>query len=252
MATLRQCLVPLHSECFCRVLTERLERGLAAFATTVLGAERGDWITKLARIRLLEEIRPLGDDFWRRPIFIHIPKTAGSAVLRLPGGISCVFGHRPYRYYERRKPSDLPMPTTFTVVRHPYARLLSAYYYLKGGGNNGLDSVWARRHLHEFSDVNDFVRRGLPRLSIRRFMHFRPQWWYLVDASGHPAVKHVLYHERLSEEWPAFAEAAGLPDSLPRVNVSGGGSRVAELTDSSKLTIARLYRRDFEELGYEA
>lgn len=235
-----------------RYSTEQFERRLAACASTVLGAERGDWIAKQTRIRVLEEIRRLDDDFWRRPIFIHIPKTAGSAVLRLPGDISCVFGHRPYRYYERRKPSSVPMPVTFTVVRHPYARLLSAYYYLKGGGNNGLDSVWARRHLHDFGDVNDFVLRGLPRSSIRRFLHFRPQWWYLVDASGRPAVKHVLYHERLSEEWPAFAEASGLPASLPRVNVSGGGSRVAELTDSSKRTIAALYRRDFEELGYEA
>lgn len=144
------------------------------------------------------------------------------------------------------------MPTTFTIVRHPHARLLSAYYYLKGGGNNGLDSVWARRHLHEFSDINDFVRRGLPRPSIRRFMHFRPQWWYIIDASGRPAVRYVLYYERLNQEWSAFAESTGLPSSLPQVNVSGGGSRLADLTEPSKRVIARLYRRDFEELGYDA
>lgn len=200
------------------------------------------------RINIHTSIIPLPSETWQEPIFIHIPKAAGSSILRMP--VYSTKGHKSLRYYEKRLPRGKKMPITFAVVRDPYTRLASAFYYLKKFTNKPYDKNWARKNILQYSDLNDFVLNALHRKSVLKWMHFKPQETFVSTQKGTIGVDYILRFERLRSDWSSFAEITGIPHHLPVTNVTGSGKKVDELNDKSRSKIYSLYQNDFELFGY--
>lgn len=190
----------------------------------------------------------LGPDpgIWTKPVFIHIPKAAGSSVLA--AGAAYTKWHQPYAYYERFFRPGRQLVLSFSVVRHPYDRFLSAFSYLRGGGMNGVDRAWAQRHMAKIPDAEDFALRLPDDPALLAGMHFRPQAWFLRARDGSIGVDRILYFERLDEEWPDFARSAGLAPDLPHVNRSARTNR--SLSESAMAALDQAYHEDFDLLGY--
>lgn len=142
------------------------------------------------------------------------------------------------------------MPTTFPVVRNPYKRLASGFYYLSKYTKKAYDKHWARKHIAEYKDLNDFVTNGLHRKSILNWIHFKPQASFVCSKNGNIGVDYILRFEKLSLDWLKFAELTGLPKELSVKNATGSGEAVSELSEKSKIKVYSLYHKDFELFGY--
>jgi hypothetical protein len=201
-------------------------------------------LKKRARLFRSDLLGP-GDYVWKGPVFIHIPKAAGSSIGST--GARVTDGHKPYAYYERWA-RGRSMPFTFAVVRHPYDRFVSAFAYLARGGGNAMDAEWARRHLHP-EDPDAFAVERLPRREILGWLHFRPQSWFVLARDGTVGVDRILRFETLSGDWPTFAGEHGLRRELPGYKQSGRTPHV--LGDAAKAVLQGVYAKDFELFGYE-
>lgn len=187
---------------------------------------------------------------WEGPIFIHIPKAAGSSVLKC--GVEFTRGHKPYSFYAHHKPDGIEMPFTFAIVRHPLSRYISAFYYLKKGGSNAHDSLWAERNIPSGADHNTFAHLMQSDPKLLQQLHFRPQTKMVVDRNGSVGPNRILKFENINTEWAFLAEEHGLRRDLPHTN-----ENTVEQDDRPKSTekcraiIRSLYKEDFETFDYK-
>lgn len=194
-------------------------------------------------------------------IFIHISKTGGQSFLRSTQTRgNC---HDCLRFVEGGDHIT-------TIIRNPYDRAVSTYYYLMqihvnapnwGKGYKyspadfaGINEWW--KHVHEYG--SEYIQS--PNLSIRGqhrlAAYYRKQIDFLNDADGEPIserINTVLRYETLAEDWPAFAEKHGFGE-LQHANKSKLRPAIPwqdELSDESIAKIGELYADDFEQLNYE-
>ena len=183
-----------------------------------------------------------------RVIFIHIPKAAGTSIARLDVGVT--FGHQTYGFYEKWCPEGRTIPPSFTVVRNPFNRYVSAFRYLNEGRGNRIDNAWARRNHIFSSDLNSFALEHLEKPATQDWMHFRPQAEYTCGKGQDIAVDHVLRFETLRDDWSAFAHRYGLETTLPSENTAPSDPS-AHLSDAAKAVVREVYKKDFALFDYE-
>lgn len=192
----------------------------------------------------------------RKPLlFLHIPKTAGTsflatlrnlygdarvlrldghgenipaqiddAVARRLGGLDCIAGHLPLHAFA----GHLDRFRIFTILRHPVARVLSLYRFLRRAGPADL----ARMGLDETFSFEDFIRSRAPGLhnqisdGMTRLLcgdprfddPARTEYWTM---ERHPealegAMQMLRAHEfGLSEDMPATNARAAAVWGLP-------------------------------------
>ncbi len=196
--------------------------------------------------------------------YLPIPKAANTAIriamLPLFGGASSDLA-RPSRVHrhpsiERRNVSEglatLDIDAlVFTVVRHPAARLRSAW----------------KNKVASHRSFGPARRLGLGRTtSFRRFLevmactpqgaldgHFRAQSIYLSNALGDNRLQ-VIRMEDLAEHWPDLASQMAAitgiaPDPLETFNATGAGQAKPFSTEHRRL-ISYAYGDDLRAFGY--
>lgn len=131
-------------------------------------------------------------------VFVHIPKTGGSSIGNLLKK-TC-----PFRLIKHTREKDLlllyqykqkynPHCFSFTFVRNPWDRIVSAYSYLiKGGGNLG-DKKDRDHYLSDYDESNfeDFIVNELTKKRILKQLHFIPQYQWISDNKGNLVVDFV-------------------------------------------------------------
>ena len=186
-----------------------------------------------------------------RCIFIHIPKAAGTSITTALFGSSS--RHIPYFEYERANPYKFVRYFKFTFVRNPWDRLYSAYAFLKKGGMNEMDRVWAEENLSNYPDFDSFVRGWVNEKNIRTWVHFYPQHYFICDASMNIKVDFVGRLERIDEDIRIVQQRLELPeDSLPKIN-EGNTDRydhAPQFSEKCLNIIARVYRDDIRLFSY--
>jgi hypothetical protein len=236
-------------------------------------------------------------------MFLHIPKTGGSSIesSAAKGGHSwgyCLFqqgntgdkqsyycppnkrkvprlrgnqGHAWWHYPVQYLPMDAKRlyenATLFAVVRNPYSRAVSEYYYACGFrrytfGYNINSPAYMNRQIA--SKLQEFMKCPTGKNSSCPFLangHFIPQYDYLFDDDNNnngreQIVTHVLHMENLQHEFEELMNAYGLNVNLTSSRATHNRKKSATLgvddltTDTIDL-INKVYAKDFEIGGYK-
>lgn len=184
-------------------------------------------------------------------IFIHIPKTGGvSLALSLFGNLGG--GHRTYfSYYPIFSPAEYNRYFKFALVRNPWDRLVSAYFFLKEGGLLETDRKWFKENLSSFDSFEEFVQCWVNRKNIYSYFHFIPQHYY-VSHRGRLMIDKVYKLEQISSALKDLNSKLGLDISLPHENKTSNRKPDYRLyyNNETKNIISDVYHRDIQLFGY--
>jgi|SaaInlStandDraft_3_1057020.scaffolds.fasta_scaffold18525_1 chondroitin 4-sulfotransferase 11 len=185
-------------------------------------------------------------------IFIHIPKNAGISIEQALFGQK--IGHKSIKEFEAYDAKKLEEYFKFSVVRNPYDRLVSAFHFLKKGGRNDIDKVWAKNNLANINNFNEFIDKLKDKSFVKAILnqqHFRPQYEYLINAQGKLKIDYILEFENLQKDFESMLEKINIESrGLKHKNKSNRNNWEEYYDENSKELIHKLYQKDFE-LFYE-
>ncbi|GKY91184.1 hypothetical protein MPSEU_000091100 [Mayamaea pseudoterrestris] len=229
--------------------------------------------------------------------FFHIPKTAGTATENAAGAHhipwgSCLFRHTPKRDVCRYPENTMDWPThvgywhlprflfpacnidpyqnaeTFAVVREPYDRMVSEFYYICTlKVFDWRPDQCKRQKLHEEKYMNKWLQRKLEpkaahggddelfeqQLQQKKTVHpalqylsdnghFTPQYEFIVGPNQVRYVDFVLTLENVADTFTELMSAFGLDKlTLKKMNALGAASR-----DEAQLTTKHLSAKTME------
>ena len=198
----------------------------------------------------------------RRIIFLHIGKTGGFSVERALGmpprdyrkfDKEYVYGlnkgtmtqHARLEYIEKFLSDEQKKYTKLVVIRNPWYRMVSAYYYLF--------------HFHEkkfgsFEKWLEHKYKMVTEKTYREGSHYIPQTEYVYDESGERVVDFIFRTETLDEDFKRFCNFINIPPiELPRTNVSNLRKKpyLEHYNDTTKHMVHEMYRQDIEAFNYQ-
>ncbi len=139
---------------------------------------------------------------------------------------------------------------TFSFVRNPWDRLVSAYHFWRPDRElrtRGSHSDWDPRAPLSFGEwVQALVDRGRP--EDRRLLL---QWPMLCDEDGELLVDFVGRYERLDEDWQRVAARIGPLARLPVTHRTTHRHYSAAYDEATARLVAEACRRDIALFGYE-
>lgn len=187
----------------------------------------------------------------KRILFIHIPKTAGVSLIKTYEEFFVDARHSPalqYKLLLGRKYNDF---STFSIVRNPWARLFSAYNFLKDGGLNDADSKIGKILVEQCPTFENFVKEWLPENGVCSYMHFVPQYEFVCGLGDGVIVENIVKLERLDSDWHSLAENLDIPQREIQHANTGTKNNFREYYDNESIDIVtKLYQRDIELLDY--
>jgi hypothetical protein len=187
-------------------------------------------------------------------IFVHVPKCAGTSFLESLFGQQTGLGHKTARQYLRIYGfSPYIASYKFGFVRNPYDRLVSAFEYLRKGGNNSSDREFSNRHMKHFKGFDDFILEGLSKSGeIRNHLHFKKQSHFLC-IDGAVAVDFVGRFENIEEDFAYLSRQFGKHKDLSPSNASRKDQTYEHYYANKEVLnmVNQLYLDDFSTFNYE-
>ena len=214
--------------------------GLASYYEKLLHGRDGEY-----------SIRPM---LAQKCLFIHIPKCAGIAVSNAL--FNCrAGGHLPLRLLNNAfPPQQYNRLFKFTVVRNPYARLLSAYSFLSSGGLTNEDAAWSARVLSAYGNFSEFVEGWLTPDRAQRTLHFRPQSWFLkIPGQEISDIDFIAHQETLSTDFDRLCQRLGIINAslgLHNRSPSHEADYRALYSARARQIATDVYQEDLERFGY--
>ncbi|WP_340676898.1 sulfotransferase family 2 domain-containing protein [Paraglaciecola sp.] len=190
-----------------------------------------------------------------RCIFIHIPKCAGSSILKALGHTGGR-DHVEWRHYQGANPKWFKHYFKFAVCRHPFARLRSVYYYVISGGNQSSNDLALKTLIQAKSNsFESFVENVLNEEFASDNVLFHPQYRYVFNNVGQLMVDNILRFETLDKEWQAMVNTKGLSKSALKLNITNKTEDLIKvktliLSPTQLHKIQHIYRKDFQLFGY--
>jgi len=185
-------------------------------------------------------------------IFIHIPKVAGRSIQdSILDGQST--SHTSLNMYRIALGEKMFFSCyKFCFVRNPYDRLYSAYRFLKSGGVSKTDRKINKNIISKYANFNDFVMRHLNEKSIREVVHLIPQTDFITLNEDELAIDFLGRYENIEEDYLLLCKNLGLdkPTLLKWSNRSNKLATEDIYTNAMKCQVHKLYKKDFELLGY--
>lgn len=188
----------------------------------------------------------------KKCIFVHIPKCAGSSINQQLELNSVGFsGHSPMSYH-----SEYSDYFSFTFIRNPYDRVVSAYKYfrkLKEGyrwyKRNSIISDAAKQ-----MDFKGFVNH-IPHFmnlmkreegSFESGIHFQP-FYYFIDQP----IDFVGRFENIQQDYAAILSHLKLPAKpLPKTNSTNNLNYQQLYIEETKKLVYNIYQEDIEKYNY--
>lgn len=170
-------------------------------------------------------------------LLIRIPKTASTSVCKALGR---PVEHRTALEWRAKFENNREFKRRFkfTIVRNPYERFLSMYYFF---------TVLLEKH----PDVNEYLKivdwEQLQQHIDWRFI--QPQYQYVYDENGVCLVDYIGKFEELNTAWEHIAQRARVEKvALPHLRKTI--HKKVPLNEKSKNIIYEFYKKDFELFGY--
>lgn len=187
-------------------------------------------------------------------IYVHIPKAAGNALIKSLYGVSAT-GHDPLSRYFSNDSKKFHRYYKFAVVRNPFDRLVSAFFYLKQGGIGFFDKDFSKKYLSEVDSFERFVKRlesdVIFRNDVMSWVHFIPQMDFLSLNGDQLNVDKVIKLENIDHEINDLCNQLRLkPVKLKKDNISKRKKYTEYYTPELVGIVSSLYQQDLDALKY--
>ena len=198
-----------------------------------------------------------------KSVFIHIPKAAGNSFSIGLYGISNGH-HTAFDYYKDNK-KEWEKLFSFTVVRNPLDRFLSAYNFLKNNGVNKFDERFSSQQNLKETNVNIFIDKFFNNRNrfFKPYIHFIPQINFIIHRKyKYSLISRVYKFESLEDSYKDIVRDIKLVnpkfeplyDSLPKINETktkfSEKTTLDEITDANIKIIKDFYNDDYQMFGY--
>lgn len=186
----------------------------------------------------------------RKIIFIHIPKTGGTSMENALIGKSNILNsnHKKASEYARR--NNLDDFFKFTIVRNPWDKMVSEYFYYKQGGSPGF---WRDKILHKQMPDSflKFVKNNFWPVKPKRPKHHCAQFSFLSANGEENVMDYICRFETLHEDAATVSDKIGFRLKLPHLRKSEH-RHYSEYYDTEALEIvAKKYKKDIDYFGYK-
>ena len=179
----------------------------------------------------------------RNLIFVHVPRVAGTSIVRALYGEGCIH-HHSMRYYRTVHPAFAQSAGSFALLRDPFDRFASAYAFVRAGGTScsRLSDVFVRQTAG-VTTVDDYLGFLEGRGPLELDFVMRPQSWFVCNpVTGASLVKTLFL---LGEDTAALA-AYLAPQNIGPLPWLNRAPRPALLLNAKqRRRIERLYADDF-------
>jgi hypothetical protein len=186
-------------------------------------------------------------------LFIHIPKAAGMSVVNSLYNMNKSHHATALDYCNENK-ERFDSTFSFAITREPYARLYSAYYYLKSGGMNLIDKAWWDLYLRKYNNFEDFITQGGLEYAIEKNAeHFIPQYKFIYDEQNELLCDYVGKVENIQDIEHVISKKQQKPIQFMKKNVVNKTTlSIDDLYTNEMITIVnQCYEKDFALLDYE-
>jgi hypothetical protein len=200
---------------------------------------------------------------YKKFIFVHIPKAAGTSVMRSLAKINgnnkrwlasskhetlsefAINVHRRYSIVDRLMSKSPEQYFTFAFVRNPWDRMSSFYRYLYEQHPQKLDSV---------VDFRDFLIKSTDKKSwINNFHSMRPQTNFIDNSNKRLKLNYLGHFEYINDDFEAIAKKIEVKARLKRENVSINSKKDyrQDYDDHLISIVAERFAKEIKIFGYE-
>ena len=192
----------------------------------------------------------------KKCIFIHIPKTAGTSIEQFikNKGKNYIellgvqndrsMHHLMAKEIKKLYPYQFPTYYKFSIVRNPYDRLLSEYYWTPvknlgyKAGKSKADFLYKVINIIANNSYSDNIY----------YDHFIPQYMFIYDNTK-LLIDHLFKYESLELAMPIIKKKLEIDAELLHLNKT----KIERIgwTTNQKEKIYKLYKNDFILFGYE-
>ena len=187
-------------------------------------------------------------------VFIHIPKNAGSSILKSLGA-SGGRDHLPWYVYYTADPDLYKQYFKFCIVRNPWDRVLSSYRYLEKGGNQA-DDLKTAKIINKYGTFDSFVQNGLYEGYFRNHLLFLPQSEFILGPEGQAMVDFVGRFETLDGDYQVIRKKLNLSSELSWINktpedTNPASYRNAYINSETIEVVSQIYKQDVNVFDYQ-
>ncbi|MEZ8225877.1 sulfotransferase family 2 domain-containing protein [Vibrio splendidus] len=192
---------------------------------------------------------------WKKQqcIFVHVPKVAGTSINHAIYGRT--LGHYSASDIKNKFPNLFNKAFTFSLVRNPWDRVLSAYHFAKQGKTATMGMYNAEQYqIPEFETFEAFVFEWLANKNVDELdFVFQTQSQFLTDAKGNILVDYIGKLENMSDSISYIESQIGRELVIPHANkVAREGSYHDYYTSQEMIDIViAKYGQDIELFHYQ-
>ena len=187
----------------------------------------------------------------KKLIFIHIPKNAGTSIIKAMG-VENLYMDKTIEEYKEHYQDYWNEYTKFTVVREPMDRFISAYKFARmkeSGWFSATGEEGLEKHHHydlcNSMNINEYVeyiydnKKEYDRWII-------PQTFIISNKDNQIEIDYYVRYESLLKD----LKKIGI-DSIEKLNSSKiGNNKAIELTKKSKQMLYEIYDIDYKNFSY--
>jgi hypothetical protein len=187
-----------------------------------------------------------------RCLFVHVPKTGGLSVTTGLFLGELAGNHQSAYLLKLLYRDEFDAMFKFAFVRNPWARVFSAYTFLRQRRVHARDAAIAKKLVLPYDNFGEFVRYGLNPRRIYHSVHLVPQFEFLCDKDKNILMDFVGRFEALDRGFSHVQKMLGLKGrQLPHRHRTIREESYRDAYDrETTAIIGALYRTDVELFGY--
>ncbi|CAE7875537.1 unnamed protein product, partial [Symbiodinium necroappetens] len=183
-----------------------------------------------------------------RVIFVHVPKTGGSTIEQSTLFTDARKHHAVGSHNKAARLRDLaPRFRSFSMVRHPCERFVSAFTYSRNYANPS-ERRWHRQHVGDRNLTSYVASKDFGGDRFWRFLHFQPQYSFLFFANKTFGVDLLLCQDnwtRSMERLGEYLKPVQLPADMKRKHTRNTThATCSDLPQKTRQRIEKAYAMD--------